>query len=571
VTKVPTGIAGFDDISRGGLPAGRTTLVVGTPGAGKTVFALQCLVNGAQEFGEAGIFVAFEENSRQIISNGAAFGWDIPGLESTRLFFLDAYLSPQIVQAGAFDLAGVLAALEDRVAEMDAKRVVFDGLDVLLNLLDDPVAERREIYRVHEWLLRNELTGIITAKSSFHDPFSTAPWGFLQYMADAVIVLHHRVVDRVALRGARIIKYRGSAFSANEYPLVIGHSGIEIATFGPEELSFEVSSERVSTGVERLDSMLGGGYYRGSSVLVTGAPGTAKTTLGAAFANASCGRGERILYVSFDEPASQIVRNMRSVGIDLEPHVAAGLLHMYSVRTEVRSAEEHLVVLGRMISEFEPAGIIVDPVSALVKSGGQLAAADTAIRLLDLARSRGVTAVCASLIDERTADQGNTDIQISTIADTWIHVAYVLQGGERNRALSIIKSRGMSHSNQVREMVLSEDGITLTDVYVEGGDVLMGTARFEKEATARSEELRARRAAAARRAEVRQERDELQARLEGLQRQLAAHDAELERLSDEQDTIHTRRSEARDEVRRLRGGAHAGAVATSADTGTRGG
>jgi circadian clock protein KaiC len=556
--KVATGIPGFDAIARGGLPEGRTTLVIGTPGAGKTVFALQTLVRGAEDHGEAGIFVAFEENSKQIIENSAAFGWDIPSLQQSRLFFLDAYLSPQIVQAGGFDLAGILAALEERARDMNARRVVFDGLDVLLNLLDDPVAERREVYRIHEWLGRNELTGIITAKSTFSDPFSTAPWDFLQYMADCVVVLHHRVVERVALRGARIVKYRGSSFSANEFPLVIGRSGIEIATFGPDELEFDVSSERVPTGVDRLDEMLGGGYYRGSSVLVTGVPGTAKTTLGAAFANAACREGERTLYVSFDEPARQIVRNMCSVGVDLQPHIDAGLLRMYSVRTEVRSAEEHLVVLDKMMRDFEPTGIVVDPISALLKSGGQLAAGDTSIRLLDLARSRGVTAVCTSLVPDRGEAAGATDIQISTIADTWIHLAYVLQGGERNRALSIIKSRGMAHSNQVREMVLSSRGTTLTDVYVEGGDVLMGTARFEREMDVRTEERRQSEAAELRRAELQRQRGELQTQLATLQRQLEAHEQELQRLGVEREAQQSRRHSAREQIRSRRGGDGAG-------------
>jgi circadian clock protein KaiC len=459
IEKAPTGVDGFDAISRGGLPRGRTTLVVGTPGSGKTVFALQSLVHAAQDLNEAGIFVAFEESSRQIIANGAVFGWDLPALENDKLFFLDAYLSPQTVQAGEFDLAGMLAALEARAREMNATRIVFDGLDVLLNLLDDPVIERREVYRIHEWSVRHDLAAVITAKSTFSDPFSTEPWGFMQYMADCVVVLHHRIIDRVALRGARIVKYRGSSFSANEFPLVIGSHGIEIATFGPDELDYEVSSERVPTGVPRLDEMLGGGYYRGSSILVTGVPGTAKTTLGAAFAAATCDQDERALYVSFDEPGKQIVRNMMSVGIDLGSHIESGLLRMYSVRTEVRSAEEHLVVLDKLMREFQPSSLIVDPVSALRKSGGQLAAVDTSIRLLDLARSRGVTTLCTSLLEEVDQERIRTDMHISTIADTWLHVEYRLDGGERNRALSIVKSRGMAHSNQVRELVLSDDGL----------------------------------------------------------------------------------------------------------------
>jgi circadian clock protein KaiC len=550
--KAPTGVEGFDAISRGGLPRGRTTLVIGTPGAGKTVFALQTLVHGATAEGEAGIFVAFEESSRQIMANAAVFGWDLPDLEKDRLFFLDAYLSPQTVQAGEFDLAGVLAGLEARVQQMAATRIVFDGLDVLLNLLDDPIAERREVYRIHEWSVRNGLTAIITTKSTFADPFSTEPWGFMQYMADCVVVLHHRIVDRVALRGARIVKYRGSAFSANEYPLVIGPRGMEIATFGPEELDFEVSSERVPTGVPRLDDMLGGGYYRGSSVLVTGVPGTAKTTLGAAFAAATCDSGESALYVSFDEPGRQIVRNMRSVGIDLQPHIDAGRLHIYSVRTEVRSAEEHLVVLDKYLRELRPASLIVDPVSALRKSGGQLAAVDTSIRLLDLARSRGVTTLCTSLVEDLEEARVRTEMQISTIADTWMNLEFRLNGGERNRSLSIVKSRGMAHSNQVREMVLSHQGISLADVYVEGGVVLMGTARYEKEAAAEAEEARVRREAQMRTAQLHRRKLEIESRLQNLQRELQSHDEELDRLEHEQDIRRRTRRETRQEIRRLR-------------------
>ena len=557
--KVRTGIEGFDEISRGGLPVGRTTLIMGTPGAGKTVFALQTLVNAARDEGEAGIFVAFEEKTQQIIANARAFGWNIPELQARKLFFLDARMSPEIIQAGGFDIAGMLSALEAKAQEMGARRIVFDGLDVLLTLLNDAVMERREVYRLHEWLVRNEFTGIITAKSTFEEPVSTGRWSFMQYMADCVVLLHNRVIERVALRGVRILKYRGSPFAANEYPLVIGPAGVEVATFGPDTLDFDVSEARISSGVPPLDDMLGGGYFRGSSVLVTGSPGTAKTTLSGAFAAAACARGERALYVSFDEPATQIVRNAQSVGLDLQQHIDAGLLRMYAVRTEVRSAEEHLVILDRMIRDFDPHALIIDPISALTKSGGALAAADTSVRLLDLAKSRGTTALCTSLVGGQGTTEEATDLQISTIADTWLHVAYVLQGGERNRALSIVKSRGMSHSNQVRELVLSETGLTLRDVYVEGGDVLMGTARYEKEARTRLQQERARVHADQRRAELEQQRAELEARMAALRTQLSAHDHEIASLLEEQRTSELHDVETRAEIRRLRGGVGVGA------------
>jgi circadian clock protein KaiC len=553
--KVRTGIEGFDEISRGGLPVGRTTLIMGTPGAGKTVFALQTLVSAARTEREAGIFVAFEEKSQQIIANAGAFGWNIPELQAQKLFFLDAKMSPEIIQSGGFDIAGMLKALEVKARELKARRIVFDGIDVLLTLLDDPVMERREIFRLHEWLVENELSGILTVKSTFEEPLSTGRWGFMQYMADCVVLLHNRVIERVALRGVRILKYRGSPFAANEYPLVIGPNGVEVATFGPDSLDFEVSDERVPSGVALLDDMLGGGYFRGSSVLVTGAPGTAKTTLSGAFAASTCGRGERALYVSFDEPATQIVRNLTSVGLDLQRCRDEGLLRMYAVRTEVRSAEEHLVVLDRLIRTFDPHALIIDPISALTKSGGALAAADTAVRLLDLARSRGTTALCTSLVGGPGTAEEATELQISTIADTWLHVAYVLQGGERNRALSIVKSRGMAHSNQVRELVLGAEGITLRDVYVEGGDVLMGTARFEKEAETRAQQERARIVAGQRRAELEQQRAELEARMASLRSQLSAHEYEIARLDEEQRSSELHDIETRAAIRRLRGGA----------------
>jgi circadian clock protein KaiC len=553
--KAPTGIHGFDELSRGGLPRGRTTLVMGTPGSGKTVFALQTLVNGARERGEPGIFVAFEESSRQIIANAAAFGWDIPALEARHLFFLDAHLSPEVLQSGSFDIAGMLAGVEHRAREMGAQRIVFDGIDVLLTLLDDPVAERREIYRLHEWLVSRDLTGLVTAKSSFHEPFASDRWGFMQFIADSVVLLHNRVVDRVALRGVRILKYRGSAFSANEFPMVIGREGIEVATFGADELDFAVSSERVSTGVRELDEMLGGGYFRGSSVLVTGVPGTAKTTLAGAFAASMCAAGEPTLYASFDEPGNQIVRNLQSVGSDLARYVEEGLLRIYSVRTEVRSAEEHLVVLQKLIRDLRPRALVIDPISALTKSGGQLAAVDTAIRLLDLAKAEGITALCTSLVGGRGTVEEATDVQISTIADTWIHLAYAQMGGERNRTLSVVKSRGMAHSNQVRELVLSGEGASLTEVYVEGGDVLMGTARYEKERESRLREERARQDSTRRRAELEQQQAMLQAQLAHLRRQLELQELELELLDAEQDSRQTEQSRTRAGIRRLRGGA----------------
>jgi circadian clock protein KaiC len=305
VPKMPTGIPEFDRISGGGLPRNRTTLVVGGPGSGKTVLALQMLASGARPWGEPGIFVAFEENSRQIVANAASFGWDLPALEGEELFFLDARMALETVTAGSFDLAGLLAGLQAKAAEMGARRIVFDSTDVLLAFLDDPAQERREIYRIHDWLAGSGLTGIVTVRSEGHEPLLSARYGFMQFMADCVVQLTHRLEDGVSLRTLRIAKYRGSGFAENEFPFIIGPAGIDLGLVGMLQEGQEVSGERASTGIPRLDRMLSGGFYRGSSILITGAPGTAKSTLCGAFVEAACRRGEAALYVSFDEAAGE--------------------------------------------------------------------------------------------------------------------------------------------------------------------------------------------------------------------------------------------------------------------------
>jgi len=431
---------------------------------------------------------------------------------------------------------------------------VFDGLDVLLNMLNDPVAERREVYRLHEWLLESGTTGIITAKSEGGEGMLSERYAFMQFMVDCVVSLHHRLVDRVSLRGLRVLKYRGTAFSENEFPLIISPSGIEVATFGTTEMAHEVSTERISSGIERLDTMVGGGYYRVSSVLVTGAPGTAKTTLAGSFAAAACQRGEVALYVSFDEAADQIVRNLASVGLELQRHRDAGLLHMYSIRTEVMSAEAHFIELKRLICSLKPRCMVLDPISALAKTGGQVAAVHASLRLLDYAKAEGITVFCNSLVSDSDGLAEGTMTQISTIADTWIHLAYVVLGGERNRTLTIVKSRGTKHSNQVRELVLSSDGITLADVYSAGGEVLMGTARWEKEAEVRNEEVRRRARRERARRDVELAETEVSARIAVLQRELEARRSELEVLEQE-DTSHEQGvGSAHEAMLRLRGG-----------------
>lgn len=487
--KAATGISGLDEITGGGLPCGRTTLVVGGPGSGKTILALQFLVHGAQDCKEPGIFVAFEETSKRIIANAESFGWKLTELRRKKLFFLDAQPSADLVQSGNFDLNGMLAALEAQARAMGARRIIFDALDIVLALLPDAAAKRREVYRLHEWLLAHGLTAIITAKANGDDvsSFSHQQFGFMQFMVDCAVILNHSVVLGVSQRNLRVQKYRGSSFDENESPFLISASGLEVAVVGTlGGVAANVTTERVSSGVKRLDTMLGGGYYRGASVLITGFPGTAKTTLSGAFAEAACKRGERTMFVSFDSDSNEVIRDLTSVAIRLDRYVKNGRLRMVSARSISGSAETYLVRIKTLAKEHAARCLVIDPVSTWSKSGNDLTAHSVAERLTDWSKANGITLVCTSLLDEMSSQtDGGSPQQISTLADTWIHLNYLVQAGERNRGLSVIKSRGTAHSNQVRELILSDSGVTLTDTYTAGGEVLMGTMRWQKESEER--------------------------------------------------------------------------------------
>jgi circadian clock protein KaiC len=491
--KAPTGIEGLDDITFGGLPRGRATLVVGGPGSGKTMLSLQTIVNGARMWNEPGIFVAFEEDSNRIIANASEFGWDLEELKRKGLFFLDAQPKPDLVQSGGFDLSGMLATLAAKARAIGARRIVFDAMDRLLELLADPQAERREVYRVNEWLLEQDMTALITAKAYDAETGSAdhQPMGFMQFMVDCAVSMNHAIIAGVSQRNLRVLKYRGSAFSENESPFVFGKGGIEVAgSLGLIRKLAKVTSERVSTGVMRLDTMLGGGYYRGAGVLITGSPGTSKTTLAGAFAEAACQRGEQTLFVSFDSDGAEIVRNLASVNVRLDRFLRQGLLRMVSAHTGKNSAEVHLMQIKTLVREGKARNLIIDPVSALSREGNEVTAHSVVERLMDWSKAEKLTLLCTSLLDRTKTEAESTPLQISTIADSWLHLNYLVHAGERNRALTIIKSRGTAHSNQVRELILDHSGISLTDVYSAGGEVLMGSLRLEKEQSRQAEQLR---------------------------------------------------------------------------------
>jgi circadian clock protein KaiC len=555
-TKASTGITGLDDLTVGGLPRGRTTLLVGGSGSGKTILALQILVHGAQHCDEPGIFVAFEETPTQIVANAETFGWNLPELQRSKLFFLDAQPPADVVQSGTFDLSGLLEALGAKAARMGARRIVFDALDIMLTLLPDSAAQRREVYRLHAWLLAQKLTAIITLKADGDASDSASqPFGFMQFMVDCAVILNHTVVLGVSQRNLRVQKYRGSSFDENESPFLIGKGGFEVAvtrTLGRGDA--EVTNERVASGVDRLDTMLGGGYYRGASVLITGFPGTAKTTLSGAFAEAACRRGERTMFVSFDSDSNEVIRNLGSVGIQLNRFVENGSLHMVSARTITGSAETYLVRIKTLAKEHRARCLVVDPISTLSKSGNELTAHSVAERLIDWCKAEGITLVCTSLLDEMSSQsEGGSPLQISTLADTWIHLNYLVQAGERNRGMSIIKSRGTAHSNQVRELILSDAGITVTDTYTAGGEVLMGTMRWEKESAERHANEEAAVTAKLKSVKLEAEEAELEARVKSLQLELAAKQREKAVLARSAEIHERELVTGRDRIRELRG------------------
>ncbi len=552
LTKAATGIGGLDDITNGGLPRGRATMLAGGPGSGKTVLALQALVSGARS-GEPGIFVAFEEDSARIVANAATFGWNLPELEKKELFFLDAKPRPDTVCAGQFDLASLLAGLKTKADQMGAKRIVFDSIDVLLSLLDNPLAERRELFRLNDWLVESGLTGIITCKNSDSGQSALDYQDFLQYMVDCGIFLRHDMDNRVARRTLRVVKYRGSGFYAGEVALSLGDKGAEVVSFSVSPSSEVASTERISSGVSRLDGMLGGGYYRGAAVLLSGAPGTAKTTLSGAFILAACERGERSLYVGFDEPAHEVVRNLRSVGIDLGPHVASGLLYIHSIRSSLTGAEEHIGTLRNLLEIHQPRCFVIDPLSAIINSDADASRRRMPEQLLALTKAAGVTLVCTSLLAGNDALNEGTSMQVSTVADTWIHITYAVRAGERNRALTIVKSRGTEHSNQVMELILSKDGVTLADVYQADGEVLMGTARWQKEAAEMAAEDLLRLDVERKRRELELAEAEVSARVEVLQREMALKRGELEMLLATEAARLKQVEQKRDEMLSLRG------------------
>lgn len=548
--KTPTGIEGLDALTFGGIPQGRPTLLCGAAGCGKTLMAITFLVKGAQEYGEAGVFMSFEERESELATNVSSLGFDLNGLIADKQLAID-YVRierAEIEQSGEYDLEGLFVRLGHAIDTIGAKRVVLDTVEALFGGLEDSAVLRSELRRLFAFLKSKGVTAIVTAERG---EGQLTRYGIEEYVSDCVILLDNRVIDQVTTRRLRVVKYRGSSHGTNEYPFLIDEQGVTVLPITSAGLAHEVSSDVVSSGVAGLDAMLGRhGFYRGSSVLVSGSAGTGKSTLGASFVDAACARGERCLFFAFEESPAQIIRNMASVGIHLQRHRDAGLLKFEAARPSLYGFEMHLARMHRDIEQFKPDVIVIDPISAF--RGPLVEVNATLLRLADICKSRGITALFTSLSPTGEAMSEN-ERNVSSLMDIWIGLTDVESNGERNRVLSLLKARGMNHSKQLREYRLTDQGIEMVPVYVGPEGVLTGTARVAQEARERAAEQAREDAVANRRRVLERRRLTVERQIAELQAELESEEAEVSRMG-EQDELHaSNRSADRSIMSTLRG------------------
>ena len=480
--KAGTGIHGLDEITNGGLPRGRPTLVCGAAGCGKTMLAAEFLVCGAVRFGEPGVFMMFEESVAELTENVRSLGFDLDKLQKQRKIALDfVHIErSEIEETGEYDLEGLFIRLDHAVNRIGAKRVVLDTLEALFAGIPNQAVLRAELRRLFRWLKDRKLTAVITGERGEN---SLTRYGLEEYVADCVILLDHRINDQVSTRRLRVVKYRGSAHGTNEYPFIISPRGLTVVPITSLRLDHKASAQRVSSGIPGVDDMLGGkGVYRGSSVLISGSPGTGKSSISASFVNAACARGERALLFAYEESESQLLRNMRSVGLNLQQWVDKGLLQVHASRPTLQGLEQHLVSMYEIVREFRPSMVAVDPISNLTMDRDDLSLKPTLMRLIDFLKKEGITGVFASLTSDTVSPRADSEVGVSSLMDTWLVLGNYEHNGERTRTLQILKSRGMAHSNQVREFTLGRRGIEFVDVYVSGTHVLTGTARVAQQA-----------------------------------------------------------------------------------------
>jgi circadian clock protein KaiC len=549
--KERTGISGFDEITRGGLPKGRPTLVCGSAGAGKTLFAMEFLVRGVTLFNEPGVFMSFEESSEELATNVASLGFDVNQLIAERKLVLDFVFieRSEIEETGEYDLEALFLRLGHAIDSIGAKRVVLDTLEALFSALPNEAIVRAELRRLFRWLKERGVTAVITGERG---EGKLTRYGLEEYVADCVILLDNRVQNQLSTRRMRIVKYRGTSHGTNEYPFFIDDRGFSVLPITSLGLSHKAPTEFVSTGIDRLDTMLNGrGFYKGSSILVSGTAGTGKSTLAAHFVNAACTRGERALFFAFEESQDQIIRNMRSVGIDLEKFVKKGLLQFQNARPSAWGLEIHLAMIHKTIADFDPAVVVVDPITNFLAVGDQVDTKAMLTRLIDFLKTREITGFFSSLTSAQSEIE-DSEVGVSSLMDAWLLVRTIESNGERNRGLYILKARGIAHSNQVREFLLTEHGIELIDAYMGADGVLMGTARSGQLARERATERDRQQATARKQRELQRKQELYEAQLRALQNQYETErDAILMELDEEQKRLKEA-AEQRVEIARLR-------------------
>lgn len=552
IQKAPTGIRGLDEISGGGLPKGRTTIICGGPGCGKTMLGIEFLVRGALEYDEPGVLMAFEETPEDIAKNVASLGFDIQDLASKQKLFLD-YISvepSEIAETGDYDLEGLFIRLDNAVETVGAKRVMFDTVEALFSSFSNEAILRSEFRRLFRWLKDRELTAILTAEKG---ETTLTRYGLEEYVSDCVISLDHRVKDQISARRMRIVKYRGTKHSADEYPFLIDEHGMSILPLTSLQLEHKVSDERVSSGVRDLDQMLEGkGYYRGSSILVSGTAGSGKTTLAASFAEATCRRGERCLYIGFEESGDQITRNMKSVGIELEPWIKKGLLFHEAWRPTQFGLEMHLLRIHKLVEKIQPNTVVLDPITNLVRGTGETEISSMLMRLMDFLKEKLITSIFISLTGGGAALE-KTEVGISSLTDTWILLRDIELNGERNRCLYVLKSRGMAHSNQLREFTMSDQGLKLIPAYIGLGGVLTGSSRVAQEAKERATALAEEQENQRRQRDMTLKRLNLQAQIASLQAELSSTEQRIEEVAQEDEDRMRRVKQDRAELSKSRG------------------
>jgi circadian clock protein KaiC len=536
--KSPTGIQGFDEITAGGLPAGRPTLVCGSAGCGKTLFGMEFLVRGATMYNEPGVFMSFEETNEELIKNVASLGFNLEKLIEQRKIALDhVHIErSEIEETGEYDLEGLFIRLGYAIDSIGAKRVVLDTIESLFAGLPNQLILRAELRRLFHWLKDKGVTAIITGERG--DETLTRQ-GLEEYVSDCVIMLDHRVTEQTSTRRLRVVKYRGSLHGTNEYPFLIDETGFSVLPVTSLGLEHIVSNERISSGITELDKMLEGkGYYRGSTVLVSGTAGVGKTSLAAHFAEAACKRGERVLYFCFEESSNQLMRNMRSIGIKLEPWVQKGFLQFQATRPTFYGLEMHLAVTHKAVNAFKPDIVIMDPINTFILGDKEYEVKTMLMRIVDFLKGNQITALFTSLTSTESALE-SSDVGISSLIDTWLLLRDIELNGERNRGMYVLKSRGMANSNQIREFILTDNGVKLREVYIGASGVLTGSARLAQEAHENAGLLRRKQEIERRKRDLERKRIVMESRIAALHAEFKSEESEaLKNIETEQDTIN---------------------------------